>query len=36
MVQLVQFGVDLLIWMAFLLWPFALLGLLVWWVKRQG
>ena len=35
MVELIQFGVDLLIWMVFLLWPFALAALLVWWVIRR-
>jgi hypothetical protein len=35
MVQMLQGGSDLLIWAVFLLWPFALVVLVVWWVIRR-
>jgi hypothetical protein len=35
MLHLLQGRVDLAIWMAFLLWPFALALLVIWWVVRQ-
>jgi hypothetical protein len=35
MVQMLQGLIDALIWMAFLLWPFVLVILLLWWVIRR-
>lgn len=35
MIQLLQAGIDLLIWAVFLLWPFALVIVVVWWVIRR-
>jgi hypothetical protein len=35
MVKLIQGSLDLLIWMVFLLWPFVLIVLVVWWVIRR-
>jgi Domain of unknown function (DUF4349) len=35
MVQMLQGLIDLAIWMAFLLWPFALVLLVIWWLIRR-
>jgi len=35
MVDMLQGVIDLLIWMAFLLWPFVLVLLVAWWLIRR-